>query len=115
MGGAASLTVRQQRYIPEITASWVQPLTPAGTPGTWQQGAYQFSSSAECAGPSWLPLWFDASGDELMILAYKLDTATPWDFAGVDKAFSNTYGNNASALPNNPNIGIIVSSGTMGA
>ena len=81
----------------------------------WQQGAYQFSSSAECAGPSWLPLWFDCSGDEMMVLAYKIDSATPWDFAGVDKAFSNTYGTNASALPNNPNIGIIVSSGTMGA
>lgn len=115
VSGAAVLTVRQQRYVPEIITSWVQPLTPSGTPGVWQQGTYQFSSNVECSGPSWLPLWFDASGDEMMILAYKLDSATPWNFNTVDLAFSNTYGTNASALPNNPNIGIIVSSGTMGS
>lgn len=113
--GFATLNVRQQRYIPQVISSWVQPLTPSGSKGVWQQGAYQFTSNVECAGPSWLPLWFDASGDELMVLAYKLDTATPWDFVVADLAFSNTYGTNASALPNNPNIGIIVSSGTMGA
>lgn len=113
--GAATLNVRQQRYVPQITSSWVQPLTPSGAAGVWQQGAYQFSSNVECAGPSWLPLWFDASGDEMMILAYKVNSGVAWDFTGVDKAFSNTYGTNASALPDNPNIGIIVSSGTMGA
>jgi len=113
--GFATLNVRQQRYIPQLTSSWVQPLTAAGTAAVWQQGAYQFSSNVECAGPSWVPLWLDAAGDEVSILAYKLDTASPWDFAGADKAFSNTYGTNASALPNNPHIGILVQSGMMGS
>lgn len=113
--GAATLDVRQQRYVPQIISSWVQPLTPAGAPGIWQQGAYQFSSNVECAGPSWLPIWLDVSGDEMMILAYKVNSDVPWDFTTVDKSFSNTYGTNAGAIPNDPNIGIIVSTGTMGS
>ena len=112
--GAGVLTVRQQFYIPEMANSWVQPLLPGGQPGVWQQGTYQFSSNVNCSGPTWFPLWLDVGGDELMILVYKTDTAAPWDFGGVDKGFSNTYGNNDAGLPNNPNIGIMVSTGTMG-
>jgi hypothetical protein len=94
--------------------SWKQPLTANGNPGVWQQGAYQFSSNVNCSGPTWFPLWLDVSGDELMILVYKRDTGAPWDFATTDKGFSNTYGTNASGLPLNPNIGILIATGTMG-
>jgi len=111
----ATLNVRQQVYVPKLADSWVQPLTASGNPAVWQQGAYQFTSNVNCSGPTWFPLWFDAGGDELIILVYKTNTAAPWDFAGVDKGFSNTYGNNDNGLPLNPNIGILLSSGTMGS
>lgn len=112
--GAATLNVKQQRYIPQITSAWVQPRTPSGAAGIWQQGAYQFSTAVDPSGPSWVPLWLDASGDEMMILVYKVNSGVNWDFSGVDLAFSNTYGTNDGGLPNNPNVGILVSSGTMG-
>lgn len=112
--GPATLVLRPQLYIPEMANSWVQPLTPTGAHGVWQQGAYQFSNDVNCSGPTWFPVWLDAGGDELLILVYKLDTGVPWDFTGVDQGFSNTYGTNASGLPINPNIGILISSGTMG-
>lgn len=113
--GAALLNVKQQRYVPQVTPSWVQPLTPTGAAGIWQQGAYQFTMSAEQSGPSYVPLWLDSSGDEMMILVYKNDTTQTWDFSGLDQGFSNTYGTNDGGLPNNPNLGILVSSGTMGS
>jgi len=113
-GGAATLNVKQQRYVPQITVPWVKPLLPTGSGGVWQQGVYQFSSNVNCSGPTFAPLWTDAGGDELLILCYKIASDVAWDFAGVDQGFSNTYGNNDGGLPFNPNIGIIVSSGTMG-
>ncbi len=111
----AALNVRQQIYVPKLADSWVQPLTESGESAVWQQGAYQFSSNVNCSGPTWFPLWLDAGGDELLILVYKTDSGTDWDFSGVDQGFSNTYGNNDGGLPLNPNIGILLSSGTMGA
>ena len=107
--------VRQQRYFPQIPTPWVQPLLPTGDPGVWQQGAYQFSTNANVSGPTWAPIWTDACGDELLILCYKTDTGEVWDFTSTDLAFSNTYGTNDGGLPLNPNIGIIVSSGTQGS
>ncbi len=117
VSGAARLNVLQQRYRPKVTTSWVQPLLPNGDNGAWQQGVYNSQSSVNSVGPSWVPLWLDSSGDELMILAYKIDTDAPWDFTSVsdDRAFSLTYGTNNGNLPNNPNIGIILSTGTMGS
>ena len=112
--GAATLNVKQQRYIPQITQAWVQPLTAGGNASIWQQGAYQFSTAVDPSGPSWVPLWLDSSGDEMMILVYKINSGVNWDFSGVDQAFSNTYGTNDGGLPLNPNVGILVSSGTMG-
>ncbi len=111
----AQLNIRQQIYVPKLSDSWVQPLTESGTPAVWQQGAYQFSSNVNCSGPTWFPLWLDSGGDELLILVYKTNTGVAWDFGGVDKGFSNTYGNNAGGLPLNPNIGILLASGTMGS
>ncbi len=117
--GAATLTIRQQIYIPQLADSWVQPKTPAGGNGVWQQGVYQYSNNVNCSGPTYFPIWIDVGGDELMILAYKLpideSPVAAWDFSGADLGFSNTYGNNGGALPINPNVGILVASGTMGA
>lgn len=111
----ALLNIRQQTYVPKLGNSWVQPLTVDGRPGVWQQGAYQYTSNVNCSGPTWFPLWLDVGGDELTILVYKLNTDEDWDFAGPDKAFSNTYGTDAGGLPLNPNIGILLSTGSMGS
>jgi len=114
VGGASLLDVVQQRYVPKISPSWAPPFLPNGERGVWQQGAYQFTSNSECSGPTWAPLYIDSAGDELSILVYKIDNNN-WDFAVADKGFSNTYGTNNGGLPNNPNIGILLSSGTMGS
>ena len=111
----AQQNMKPQRYVPQIEVPWVQPLTENGDEAVWQQGVYQFTSNVSCSGATYAPIWTDASGDELLILCYKLDTGSPWDFTGDDLAFSNTYGNNNGGLPINPNIGIIVSTGTMGS
>src|SRR5882757_2313588 len=47
--GPGTLVLRPQLYIPEMANSWVQPLTPAGAAGVWQQGAYQFSNDVNCS------------------------------------------------------------------
>lgn len=120
--GASLLNVVQQRYRPKVKPSWVPPLlqSPVSgvTVGAWQQGVYRSASnSADGIGPTWVPLWLDSCGDELLILAYKVNSDEPWDFkdAAKDRGFSTTYGSDANSVPqNNPNIGIILSSGTMG-
>jgi len=113
--GAALLNITQQRYVPKITAPWTQPILPGNKRGIWQQGVYQFSSNENCSGPTYSPLWLDACGDELLILVYKVETEVNWDFAGVDKAFSNTYGTNNGTLPINEAVGILLSCGSQGS
>ncbi len=114
--GAATLNVLQQRYLPKITDPWVRPLTPTGQNGIWQQGVYQSTTGVNPSGPTWVPLWLDACGDELMILAYKTGEE-PWDFAseGADASFSDTFGSGSGSQPINRNIGILISTGTMGS
>lgn len=116
-GASAILKVYQQRYRPQVTQAWVQPLLKNGNAASWQQGVYPAQASEQAAGPSWLPLWLDACGDELLILAYKIDTEQPWDFttSTADFAFSSTYGTATGTLKNKPNIGILISTGTMGS
>jgi len=114
--GAASVNVVQQRYVPKITAPWVQPLTPDGSSGVWQQGVYDRSDATNPSGPTFAPIFLDALGDELLILCYKVDGAT-WDFnsEGADASFSDTFGNGSGALEYNPNIGILISTGVQGS
>lgn len=119
--GASVLNVVQQRYRPKVKPSWVAPLLPSPqggvASGAWQQGVYRSEAdSADGVGPTWVPLWLDVCGDELLILVYKIDTDAPWDFtdAAADRGFSNTYGTDNGLQANNPNSGIILSSGTMG-
>lgn len=113
--GAATLTIRQQIYVPTMAQPWTQPILPTGSAGVWQQGAYQYTSNVNCSGPTFFPIWLDACGDEMMILMYKTVSGDTWDFSGADQGVSNTYGNNDGGLPNNPNIGILVATGTMGS
>ncbi len=114
--GPAIVNVVQQRYRPKLDPAWVQPLLASGEAASWQQGTYRSQVAPQSVGPTWSPLWLRARGDELLILAYKVTSGTPWDFQDTiaDLAFSNTYGNSNGGLPNNPNIGIIVSTGTTG-
>lgn len=116
--GAARLNVVPQRYRPKVVPeAWQQPLLPNGAEAAWQQGTYSAQGSTQSSGPTWVPLWLDAGGDELLILAYKINTDVPWDFTTYpgDLAFTNTYGTNDGTLKNNPNLGILVSIGTMGS
>ena len=116
VGSALStVVVRQQRYRPTMGASWVQPRLPNGESAIWQQGTYQYSSDDNNSGPTWFPIWTDVNGDDLLILVYKNAGESNWDFAGDDAAFSNTSGTNNGGLPKNPNVGILISTGTMGA
>jgi hypothetical protein len=116
-GNPAYLNVVQQRYRPRILTPWVQPLTQSGTGGVWQQGVYNADEDAPLVGPSWAPLWLDVQGDELLILAYKVETAEPWDFTDPDEdlAFSNTFGNNNGSLTQGTPIGLLLSQGTQGS
>ncbi len=93
---------------------WVPPLTPSGASAVWQQGAYTRSNTAACGGPSFLIYTTVARGDEMAILASKIDTDNPWDFTATDPgdvAFSNTYGNNNSQNFTLPTGGILVTTG----
>lgn len=117
LGSSAILKVYQQRYRPQVTSAWVQPLLKTGVVASWQQGVYPAQASEQAAGPSWLPIWLDACGDELLILAYKINTEQSWDFSTntADFSFTSTYGTGNGSFQNKPNIGILVATGTMGS
>lgn len=92
---------------------WTPPLAPDGAPAVWQQGAYVGSSNAPQGGPAYMTFTMDAEGDELAILASKIDTDPTWDFTTSspgDLAFSNTFGNNNGHSPQNK-TGILVTTG----
>lgn len=93
---------------------WTPPLTPKGNPAVWQQGAYVGSSNATQGGPAYMTFTMDAEGDEMVILASKINTDPLWDFTTSspgDLAFSNTYGSNNGSSPQNK-TGILVTTGT---
>jgi hypothetical protein len=92
---------------------WVPPLTPSGNAAVWQQGAYT-GFGPNPLGPSYLTFTTDAEGDELSILASKINPDIAWNFASLDPgdlAFSNTYGTSNGQNPPNP-FGILVTTGT---
>lgn len=112
--------LRGELLQPILDPVWVQPLTPAGKDGVWQQGTYVGSSQANTGGPSWMTFRTKAKGDEMCILAYKIPPGegptAAWDFttagADTDLAFSNTYGNNNGQNQPNPFTSILVLTGT---
>lgn len=118
--GASGVTILTGDMLrPTIDPIWVQPLTPAGNPGVWQQGVYVGSSHPNNGGPSFLTYTCDAAGDEMAILAYKIPPGEgpplAWDFTVADPgdlAFSNTYGNGNGQTQRTPYTSILVTTGT---
>jgi hypothetical protein len=95
-----------------------QPLLPDGKKGVLQQGVLDPATNPVAAAvPLFLPFWFDAEGDEIIILATREDIEAPnvnWDFTNpdADLAFSNIYGNGNGTHKNFPDLGIYVQTGT---
>lgn len=113
-GTPGIIHLRGELLQPVADPIWVQPLTPTGQPATWQQGAYVDSSSTAPGGPAYLTFTTDAAGDEMCILASKIDPSPVWDFSSAspaDSAFSNTYGTNNGRNPPSQ-FGILVTIGT---
>lgn len=119
LGLPAIINLTGEMLVPTLDPIWVQPLTPKGNPGIWQQGTYVASSHANNGGPSWLTFTCDAMGDEMSILAYKIPPGegpfTAWDFTTPDPgdlSFSNTYGNGNGQNSQSPFTSILVTTGT---
>lgn len=113
-GTPSVIHLRGEYLQPVADPVWQQPLTPAGNDAVWQQGAYVNSASANAGGPAYLTFTTDVEGDEMCILASKIDSSSPWDFttdAPGDIAFSNTFGNANGQNPTNQ-YGILVTTGT---
>jgi hypothetical protein len=99
--GAGNLVVRQEVITPRFDSlnEFVPPLLPDGTPAVIQQGVLDPGLVGGVANePIFAPFWTDAEGDELIILANRVDwqdnAAPAWDFTdpAKDLAFSNIYG-----------------------
>jgi len=94
------------------------PLLSDGGTGVLQQGVLDPETNPIAAPiPLFLPFWFDAEGDEIIILATRTDLSDPsdtWDFATTeaDLPFSNIYGTGNGTHPNFPDLGIYVQTGT---
>jgi len=115
-GASGVIHLTGESLQPTLDPIWVQPLTPKGQNAVWQQGVYVGSSHANTGGPSYLTFTCDAEGDEMTILASKIDPGeSSWDFTTADPgdlSFSNTYGNgNGQNLPS-PFTSILVMTGT---
>jgi hypothetical protein len=117
LSGVVHLT--GEMLTPTLDPIWVQPLTPKGTPGIWQQGAYVGSSHTNNGGPSWLTFECQALGDEMSILAFKIPpgegSPPAWDFSAAapgDLSFSNTFGNGNGQNQRTPYTSILVTTGT---
>jgi len=95
-----------------------RPLLADGSDGIIQQGVLDPATNpASAPQPLFEPFWFDAEGDELLILANRRtfgDLTHPfWDFksAGVDFPFSNIYGTGDGAHASFPGVGIYIQTG----
>lgn len=113
-GTPSVIHLRGEYLQPVADPIWQPPLTPKGELAVWQQGSYVDSASANAGGPAYLTFTTDVEGDEMCILASKIDTSSPWDFTTEspgDLAFSNTYGNANGQNPPNQ-YGILVTTGT---
>jgi len=101
---------------------WVAPLVPPPNPGppvqgVFGQGVWPFSQEpeeAESGGPNFHPFWFDAEGDDMLILARRVTIGedTDWDFGGVDRPFSSTYGTDNGTRNPAVSTGIFVFTGS---
>lgn len=119
-----TIHLRGQQIIPD-GAIWAGPLLPPPAANTVHgiigQGIFPFTSGAsdqgELGGPVFFPFWFDAEGDEMMVLARRVSVTEQdpnWDFASptVDQPFSATYGTNNGTRAPVPSVGIFVFTGS---
>lgn len=97
----------------------VLPLLADGSGSAMQQGVLDPALGATFAnGPIFQPLWMDALGDELIILATRTGSAgETWDFTdpAKDLPFWNIYGGPtgvANPHPSYPDLGITVMQGS---
>lgn len=106
------LNLRAQTFIPRA-GGIIEPVFADGQVGRMQQGIYDpFVDGGLANDPIFNPFWFDAEGDEMIILAQRTDQAAgAWNFATTDLAFSNIYGTGNGTHPNLPDLGIYVFTG----
>jgi hypothetical protein len=116
VSGVPSVIHLRGEYLQPVSDPiWTPPFTPAGQQAVWQQGTYTNSAAPNTGGPAYLTFTTDVEGDEMTILASKIDPTPDWDFtttAPGDQAFSNTYGNNRGANQSKPTSAILVTTGT---
>lgn len=96
-------------------------LLPDGTRGIYQQGVLNPDDveALGAGGALFTPLWLDAAGDELIIIADRTEPPAPgpgvgWDFSQTleDLAFSDVYGTGNGAHPAYPDVGIYIFTGS---
>lgn len=99
-----------------------RPLLPGGVQGIYQQGVLNPAdvTALGAGGALFTPLWMDAAGDELIIIANRTTPSEPpppggnWDFtlAAQDLAFSDVYGTGNGSHEPYPDVGIYLFTGT---
>lgn len=90
------------------------PFLADGSVGVFQQGILDPASPVVggiASQPIFLPFWFDAEGDDMIVVVEKSDNAA-WDFGGPDQVFSDIYGTGNGTHPPLPGSGILVFTGT---
>jgi hypothetical protein len=112
--GSGVMRVVNQSYRIGDGGGQVEPLLPSGGIGIFQQGVLDPNTATPqgASDPIFQPIWMDAMGDELIILAKPQNVAGNWDFAGTDLPFSNIYGTGNAAHAAFPDVGIYVFTGT---
>ncbi len=114
-GTPGVVQLQGQLLQPSTSALWTAPLTPSGVDASWQQGVYPINNSIVSA-PSFVMYEFEAKGDEMSILATRIDGSDEvvWDFTSDedDGAFSSTYGNSSGQAAVSPYSAIMVMFGT---
>ena len=107
------LNLRQQIFTPRSGIAWPDPALPDGNLAALQQGIYDPNVATALANlPIFNPFWFDAEGDEIVILVRRTDQdAGIWDFTSTDLAFSNIYGTGNGTHAEIPDLGILIMTG----
>lgn len=94
-------------------------ILPDGSRGIFQQGVLDpgFAGALGAGAAMFTPLWMDAAGDELIVLARRTNRPDPdngWDFtqATQDLPFSDIYGTGNGIHDPYPDVGIYIFTGT---
>lgn len=107
------LSIRGSSYAPSEAPLLVSNPALKGVAG---QGIYPApgASTAQFGGPTFLPYWCDAVGDEFIILVTRNQGGggLNWSFGGDDFAFSRVYGTANGRRAAVPGLGIYAMTGT---